>query len=406
MNAPTPRFLDDGGQPHFRRVPPEPVQEPVAPPPESLLRQPAATLLEPEPDAPARIDSGWQPPAIVAERSPMGSAGYAAIGFGVLAATWFLVGIGRFAASQFEVSNGFGWSVLAIETLGTGLVGVAGWREWRSIRRLRQAEHLRVTLGGNTGLDRVRAEARTWLASVAPRLSQAGCRSMRRWPAAPATRKCAPSCATRWHRIWSRRQGGSGSRRRSRVRRSWRSIRTARGTASRSASAGLRAIRRVAAIYGLAAGPRGHLGAAARHRPDGRRDRGSRPPGSGGNRTDDGDAGPVAAIQGCPRQQHSRHPPASSGAGRSPEPAAHFPSRAGPGVLPPAGTGAGPGLRLLEWCPGEELNHRHCNFQSHALPTELPGHRALGDSPTKPDRSSHSGTLKPRPSSVSVEGTR
>ena len=30
----------------------------------------------------------------------------------------------------------------------------------------------------------------------------------------------------------------------------------------------------------------------------------------------------------------------------------------------------------LKWCPGAESNHRHCDFQSHALPTELPG-RAL-----------------------------
>src|SRR3954463_14802390 len=26
-------------------------------------------------------------------------------------------------------------------------------------------------------------------------------------------------------------------------------------------------------------------------------------------------------------------------------------------------------------CPGGEPNHRHCDFQSHALPTELPGRR-------------------------------
>jgi hypothetical protein len=28
------------------------------------------------------------------------------------------------------------------------------------------------------------------------------------------------------------------------------------------------------------------------------------------------------------------------------------------------------------WCPGAELNHRHRDFQSRALPTELPGRRA------------------------------
>jgi hypothetical protein len=30
----------------------------------------------------------------------------------------------------------------------------------------------------------------------------------------------------------------------------------------------------------------------------------------------------------------------------------------------------------IRWCPGAESNHRHCDFQSHALPTELPGRRA------------------------------
>jgi hypothetical protein len=31
--------------------------------------------------------------------------------------------------------------------------------------------------------------------------------------------------------------------------------------------------------------------------------------------------------------------------------------------------------RRGQWCPGAESNHRHCDFQSHALPTELPGRR-------------------------------
>src|SRR4030066_1392417 len=33
--------------------------------------------------------------------------------------------------------------------------------------------------------------------------------------------------------------------------------------------------------------------------------------------------------------------------------------------ISPAGQG--------KWWPGAELNCRHCDFQSHALPTELPG---------------------------------
>ena len=31
-----------------------------------------------------------------------------------------------------------------------------------------------------------------------------------------------------------------------------------------------------------------------------------------------------------------------------------------------------------QWCPGAELNHRHEDFQSSALPTELPGLAVTG----------------------------
>ena len=34
-------------------------------------------------------------------------------------------------------------------------------------------------------------------------------------------------------------------------------------------------------------------------------------------------------------------------------------------------------LLPLIWCLGAESNHRHCDFQSHALPTELPRHLAM-----------------------------
>src|SRR6266540_7443781 len=38
------------------------------------------------------------------------------------------------------------------------------------------------------------------------------------------------------------------------------------------------------------------------------------------------------------------------------------------------------GADMVEkWCPGTELNRRHEDFQSSALPTELPGHRARKD---------------------------
>ena len=31
-------------------------------------------------------------------------------------------------------------------------------------------------------------------------------------------------------------------------------------------------------------------------------------------------------------------------------------------------------IKYLEWCPEADLNHRHADFQSAALPTELSGH--------------------------------
>ena len=36
--------------------------------------------------------------------------------------------------------------------------------------------------------------------------------------------------------------------------------------------------------------------------------------------------------------------------------------------------GRGRAQKNTKWCPGAGSNHRHCDFQSHALPTELPGH--------------------------------
>ena len=58
------------------------------------------------------------------------------------------------------------------------------------------------------------------------------------------------------------------------------------------------------------------------------------------------------------------------------------------------GPGGQPAPRVQKsnqrWCPGAESNHRHCDFQSHALPTELPG-RAPREGPKPIERAVYSG---------------
>jgi putative membrane protein len=158
----TPRFIDGPDTPKLTAVLDKPE-----------LRQSEPMLLDPEAGAAARIEPNWLPPAIVIDRLPLGSLGYTAIGFGVLAVTWFLVSIGGFVADQFQISTGFGAAVLAAEALGIGLIGFAGWREWRSIRRLRNAEYLRIALQGKADLEKTRADARNWLTAIVTRLTNA-----------------------------------------------------------------------------------------------------------------------------------------------------------------------------------------------------------------------------------------
>lgn len=59
-------------------------------------------------------------------------------------------------------------------------------------------------------------------------------------------------------------------------------------------------------------------------------------------------------------------------------------------------------LKRGKWCPGAESNHRHCDFQSHALPTELPGHcRLRGTVSTGgPARASHFGDFGQAPAAT------
>src|SRR5215471_19579272 len=50
------------------------------------------------------------------------------------------------------------------------------------------------------------------------------------------------------------------------------------------------------------------------------------------------------------------------------------------------------GSAKTKWCPGAESNHRHHDFQSCALPTELPGRRTDPNGPLSKAR----GVIKTR----------
>src|SRR5690606_14144149 len=76
------------------------------------------------------------------------------------------------------------------------------------------------------------------------------------------------------------------------------------------------------------------------------------------------DAPLAKAVRGV----EPRHPPAA------PAPSPNLPG----GCPAPPPRNKKPRLREVSGCPGTDSNHRHADFQSAALPTELPGRLLKG----------------------------
>ncbi len=149
-----PRFLDE--------PPPAP-----APP-----RHPA--LLEPEPGAPAVIDSGWRPGTLRPGGATGGALGWVLGGFALLLATWAALAAIDLAGAAFDRAPALGWAATGALAAAASMAGWGLWVEWRGFRALARVDRLRRLLAAESGnMEPARAAALAWLAQVAPRLPEA-----------------------------------------------------------------------------------------------------------------------------------------------------------------------------------------------------------------------------------------
>jgi uncharacterized membrane protein YcjF (UPF0283 family) len=95
--------------------------------------------------------------------TPIGSAGLAVCGAGILVLGLAALEVGNFVAAQFERGPVLGWLTLGVAAAGFGLIGAAFWRELRGLAGLRRVERLRAALSD----PRTAAPAaRAWLATL------------------------------------------------------------------------------------------------------------------------------------------------------------------------------------------------------------------------------------------------
>ena len=133
-----------------------------SPEPPPLPRGPM--LLDPEPDAPARVDLGWLPETVAAAPPRIGTAFWIGAGLLVLIASWALLSMASFVVGLMVQSVSLGALALAGIGIGCGLLLYALLLEVRAYRPLGTVERLRAVLASSESTAEVaRRQAIAWL---------------------------------------------------------------------------------------------------------------------------------------------------------------------------------------------------------------------------------------------------
>ena len=168
-----PRFLDEDLQPLAPSAPPaEAVESVVAPDLTSLPRGP--TLLDPEPDAPERLELSWIPEAVTVPRRRIGTAFWIGAGLCTIVVSWLVLSAISFVLMLSRQSLGLGGLASIAIFAGLAMVLYAVLLEVRAYRSLGNVERLRAILAAReTTMGVARGEARIWLQQVGAGLRDA-----------------------------------------------------------------------------------------------------------------------------------------------------------------------------------------------------------------------------------------
>jgi len=145
-----------------------PAREEVAPP-----RQPAILAEVPPAGDAGAVTPRWSPRRLGRPDSGSGTLGLVAAGAGVLLAAWAVFGLAGLIAGQFAVSPLLGWLSVGAVGAGLGLIGAAGVREARALAALGRVDRLRAALADPAApVAPVRDQALAWVSEVARRVPE------------------------------------------------------------------------------------------------------------------------------------------------------------------------------------------------------------------------------------------